>query len=129
MARILFTLTAFAALAACSGGPSASCDRAAVVKLSDIQASVFTPSCATSSCHAGARPSQKLSLEDGKTLAAVVGVPSRLDGTHQLVKPGDPASSELFLEMDDGRMPQNASKLTDAQIIQVRDWICGGAQP
>lgn len=127
MARLLSLLLAVTALVACTGGPSASCDHAAAVKLSDLQASIFTPSCATSSCHAGSRPAQRLTLEAGATHAAVVGVPSRLDASKQLVKPGDPASSELFLEIDDGRMPQDTGKLTDAQIIQVRDWICAGA--
>jgi hypothetical protein len=54
---------------------------------SEIQTFVFTPSCATSSCHSGANPSASLNLD-------------ATNGYAMLVAPNDPGASYLTRKME-----------------------------
>ena len=67
--------------------------------LDEIQAAVFTPTCATSGCHAGANPSAGLDLSDADTShAALVNMPSS-QGT-LLVAPTLPDESYLVHKIE-----------------------------
>ena len=116
-----------ALLAGCPAGGDPTCQGVPAVKLSDVQAAVITPTCAIGACHSGPLPAEGLTLESGKTFAATVGVPSILDGSKDLVDPGNPAASELYLQVSTGLMPQTGTKLSADQQKQLHDWICGGA--
>lgn len=115
------------AVAGCSGGPDANCTGAVPAKLSDIQASIFTPSCATAGCHTTSFPAEELRLDADYSYDALVNRHSFDKPEKLLVKPNDPANSYLYSQVADGSMPQDADQLTQAQLEQIRGWICNGA--
>lgn len=45
------------------------------------------------------------------------------------VVPGDPLSSKLYLEVALGEMPKGGPRLSDEQVMAIRDWVAGGALP
>jgi len=120
-------LLALTAALGCSGGPDATCTGSTPAKLSDIQTSIFTPSCATSGCHTGGFAAEGLRLDPGHSFAALVNVHASGEPTKLLVAPGDPASSYLYSQVADGSMPQDGDHLSQAQLDQIRGWICAGA--
>ena len=67
---------------------------------SDIQAQIFTPTCATSSCHAGGAPAAGLNLTAGNSYAALVGIASTEDANIMRVVPFDAANSYLMQVLD-----------------------------
>lgn len=101
--------------------------------LAEIQASVFTPTCATSGCHAGAAPAQGMSLEDGNSFAALVGVSSNQIPAILRVAAGDPDNSYLIQKLEGSagivgmRMPLVGGPLDPALIADIRQWISEGA--
>ncbi len=100
--------------------------------LPQIQAVVFTPSCATSTCHAGGAPDAGLNLEDGQSYMNLVNITSTQDGNFLLVNPGDPDNSYLVQKVEGNAsfgnpMPPPAGGLPAAQIQAIRDWIAAGA--
>ena len=106
-------------------------------KLSYIQQKILTPSCASSSCHAGGGVSiSHIDLSAGKTLAAVVNTASQDPGvTATLVVPGHPEQSFLVMKIagnvpsaDGAAMPMVGAPLTAQQVQDVVDWITNGAQ-
>lgn len=122
-----FLFSLLVSVAGCSGAPDANCTGAVPAKLSDIQASVFTPSCATAGCHTGGFAAEYLRLDADFSYAALVGRHSIAKPEKLLVKPNDPANSYLYSQVADGSMPQDADQLTQAQLDQIRGWICAGA--
>lgn len=40
---------------------------------------------------------------------------------------GNPAASPLYTSLNSGRMPKNGTKVTDADLKQIFDWIAAGA--
>ena len=98
---------------------------------SEIQASVFTPTCATSGCHSGANAPLGLRLDATSSFGLLVGVSSGQTPAVLRVAPGDPDNSYLIQKLEGtaagGRMPLNATPLTQAQINVVRQWITDGA--
>lgn len=102
--------------------------------LSELQADIFTPSCAKSGCHAGPAPAQGMNLSDGQTFANTVGVPSTEVASLDRVEPGNPDDSYLVRKVEGtasvgGRMPLDGPPfLTNAQMQSIRDWIAAGAQ-
>ena len=98
---------------------------------SEIQASVFTPSCATANCHSGANPPANLNLEAANSHAMLVGMPSTQDPGIQLVAAGSPDMSYLIQKLEGtagsgGRMPPSGA-LDQADIDVIRQWITDGA--
>lgn len=98
---------------------------------SEIQANVFTPSCATSGCHAGAAPAQGLNLDATNSYAMLVGVASQQSAGVQRVNPGNPNTSYLIQKLEGtaasgGRMPP-AGALQQSDINTIRQWITDGA--
>jgi hypothetical protein len=102
--------------------------------LDEIQAAVFTPTCATSNCHNGANPSGGLDLRDADTsFAQLVDVPSDDDPMIFRVAPGDPDNSYLVQKIEgtaaQGQQmpPGGAAPLSQAEIDAIRQWITDGA--
>ena len=125
-------LTAF--LAACSGGNGTGLPPAGPVSanFSDIQASVFTPNCATTGCHFGAGAPLGLRLDAFSSYALLVGVASSQESSVLRVAPGNPDQSYLIQKLQGSassgqQMPLNAPSLPQATIDVIRQWISDGA--
>lgn len=104
------------------------------VTLEQVQAEIFSPSCAVQFCHSGDFPAANLNLEDGQSFAELVGVvPTTLAAANAgllLVEPGNADDSFLYVKIVGppsiafgGRMPLLADPLSEEQIALVRDWI------
>ncbi len=104
--------------------------------LSSLQVNVFTPTCATASCHSGSPPANApLSLDPGRSYGSLVGQPS-LQAPMNLVESGDPAASYLVHKLRgtagsvggvSTRMPLGAAPLDEATLEAVETWIANGA--
>ena len=101
--------------------------------LSNIQASIFTPSCAVSGCHAGSNPQQGQDLSEGQSFSNIVGVRSNERPDLLRIAPGDPDNSYLVKKiMGDpdivgAQMPLGRAPLSAEQINLVREWVTEGA--
>ena len=99
--------------------------------LDEIQAAVFTPTCATSNCHTGANPAGGLDLRDADTsFAQLVDVPSGDDPMILRVAPGAPDDSYLVHRIEGTvapQMPLGRPALTAEEIAAIRQWITDGA--
>lgn len=98
---------------------------------SAIQSNVFTPSCATASCHSGSNPPASLNLEAANSYAMIVGVASEQDNAIQRVNPGSPTLSYLVQKLEGtagsgGQMPPTGA-LDQSAINTIRQWISDGA--
>ncbi|MGI9341624.1 MAG: Ig-like domain-containing protein [Gammaproteobacteria bacterium] len=105
--------------------------------LDQIQAIVFTPTCAAV-CHTGGLPAGGLDLSDADTshLALVgaggTGVPSPVTAILR-VAPGDPDNSYLIQKLEQAmpvagaQMPLGQAPLDPAVIAEIRKWIMDGA--
>ncbi|HNP35494.1 MAG TPA: hypothetical protein PKK10_06550 [Woeseiaceae bacterium] len=98
---------------------------------SEIQASVFTPDCATSNCHAGANPPAGLNLEAANSYAMLVGMASSQDSGTQRVMAGNANMSYLVQKLEGtassgGQMPPTGA-LPQSEIDVIRQWITAGA--
>jgi uncharacterized protein (TIGR03118 family) len=109
---------------------------AAAVTLTQIQASVFTPSC--SGCHNGSNPPSgalpgSQNLTAGNSFVSLVNVASHEQPALLRVKPGDPANSYLIQKLEGAatisgqRMPLGGPYLDQATIDQIKSWIAAGA--
>ncbi len=103
-------------------------------KLSSIQANVFTPRCALSSCHSTTDRQAGLDLSQGRSYSNLVNVNSSQIPQLQRVKPGDPDQSYLIMKLEgdpqiqQARMPFNSNPLPQSTINVIRQWISDGAQ-
>jgi hypothetical protein len=109
--------------------------------LSDIQAKIFTPTCAVGACHTtvGASLSGGLDLSStALSYAGLVNVPSHYQGwtTTPRVDPGKPTNSFLVVKLsaawtsggaDGTPMPYLPTPLPAQQVQAVEDWISAGA--
>jgi hypothetical protein len=98
---------------------------------SEIQASVFTPNCATVGCHSGAGADANLNLEAANSYAELVGIPADQDGNILRVTVFDPDNSYLIQKLmgtaaTGGIMPPSGM-LSQASIDTIRLWITNGA--
>jgi len=100
--------------------------------LTQIQAEIFTPTCAQSACH-DSQARGGLVLQAGRSYANLVNVASSQRPALKRVLPGDAAKSYLYQKIslptppEGDRMPQGLPPLGAAQIRLVRDWIEAGA--
>lgn len=101
---------------------------------SQIQAQIFTPTCAKAGCHASASASDGLVLEAGQAYGNLVGRPATQRSNLARVQPGDPDRSYLILKLRGDpsitglRMPQDGPPyLTSEQIEGIAAWIRAGA--
>ncbi|NKB69053.1 MAG: hypothetical protein GKR89_18450 [Candidatus Latescibacteria bacterium] len=100
-----------------------------IATFSSIQSTIFTPTCATSGCHAsgGSFPT----LEAGQAYENIVGVASSQEMA--LIAAGDPDNSYLYRKItgasgiEGRRMPRAGDPLADEAIAAVRAWIEAGA--
>lgn len=99
---------------------------------SEIQAGLFTPSCATVGCHSGANPDGDLNLEAANSYAMLIGIASSQQPGVQLVNPGNPDMSYLVQKLENaagitgGQMPPSGT-IPQPDIDVVRQWISDGA--
>jgi hypothetical protein len=98
---------------------------------SDIQTQIFTPTCATSSCHAGGAPAAGLNLTAGNSYAALVGIASTEDANIMRVVPFDAVNSYLMQVLDgtaaSGTVMPPSGMLPQTSVDAVRTWISNGA--
>ena len=97
---------------------------------SEIQANVFTPSCATSGCH-DAAAAASLELSEDASYAMLVDIPSSQDGNILRVRPNNPDASYLIQKLEGTaatgqRMPPGGA-VPQNEIDVIRQWIIDGA--
>ncbi len=118
--------------------PLTECEEATLHSdLAWIQDHVLTPSCATSTCHAGASPDVGLSLELGRSHVNLVNRNTSTVTGWRRVVPGQVAQSYLVValgraagpEPRDGFMPLGAEPLCVEKLEAIERWIAAGAQP
>ena len=99
-----------------------------------VQEEIFNPSCALSGCHSAGFGAQGLVLAEGQAYNNIVTVPSTEQPARDLVEPGDPDNSYLYLKVigdssiDGLQMPRLRTPLSQALQDLLRDWIADGAQ-
>lgn len=97
--------------------------------LENVQASIFSTSCAVSGCHVGGSAPRGLDLSAGASRDNLVGVPSDELPSFRRVDPGNPDDSYLVMKIEGDsriagqRMPLGRPALSSEQIQLVRDWI------
>lgn len=112
-------------------GPDPTPDPAAFNPVfSEVQANVFTPSCASVGCHdSGAAAG--LNLTAGTSYAMLVDIPSTQDGDIVRVAPNDPDASYLIQKLEGtaatGQQMPPGGALSQPVIDVVRQWITDGA--
>ena len=95
---------------------------------------IFDLNCALAGCHSTGSASEGLVLAAGSAFDNLVGVPSSQQPAVSRVATGDPDNSYLVRKIEGaagisgGRMPQNRTPLSAAQIASIRTWIAEGAQ-
>jgi hypothetical protein len=89
-----------------------------------IQANIFTPKCASSSCHGGATPAANLALDALHSYGDLINIPSTEKPSEMRVKPGSAMESFLVQHMQNGA--DGASQTDLSFIVQ---WITDGAAP
>ena len=99
---------------------------------SEIQANVFTPTCASTGCHFGAGAPQGLRLDEANSFGLLVGVASMEASSILRVAAGDPNNSYLIQKLEGtasvgAQMPLNAPALEQSSIDVIRQWITDGA--
>jgi hypothetical protein len=115
-------------------GTGDACEVASAPTLSELQASIFTPTCATGGCHDSATASQGLVLEAGQMHGNTVGVPSEQSPGLDRIEPGSPNLSYLVRKLRGdasiigGRMPLGGPFLSPQEIAEIEAWIEDGGQ-
>lgn len=115
------------------------CGDAPEPRLSDLQARVLTPTCATAKCHAPPTLEGGLDLRAGHAHASLVGVAAKNVGAAERgllrVKPGDPAASLLVMKLQERvdlelgvRMPWGRAALEAETVGAIAEWIARGAK-
>lgn len=99
---------------------------------SEIQAGLFTPTCAVSGCHTGAGAPQGLRLDEANSFGLLVGVASTEVPSILRVAPGDPDNSYLIQKLEGTasvgeQMPLGGPPLAQSTIDVIRQWIIDGA--
>ena len=123
-----------AALAAAGAWALAASAQAPLSYANDVEP-ILVKECAN--CHGGNSPKKGLDLSLGKGYAELVGRKSQESPALDLVNPGDPAASYLWLKVSHtalkGRgMPRTmfgSKKLPQAELDTIREWIAQGAKP
>ena len=97
-----------------------------------IQNNVFSVNCALSGCHSGASPQQNMSLEEGKSLDAILNFDSAEVPNLKRILPNDADNSYLIHKIEGRaasgqRMPLNLPSLSAEKINAIKSWINKGA--
>ncbi len=93
---------------------------------SEIQANVFTPTCATAGCH-DATASGGLNLTAGGSHAMLVGIDSNAQPGTFRVSAGNPNGSYLIQKLEGAVVHPPTGALTQPVIDVIRAWITNGA--
>lgn len=127
-------LLACTAVAGCGGGSGTAAGGPPPFGpvFSEIQASVFTPACATSGCHIGAGAPQGLRLDAASSHGLLVGTASTEVPSLLRVEAGVPDNSYLVQKLEGtaavgARMPLGGAPLEQTAIDTIRQWISDGA--
>lgn len=104
-------------------------------RFSDIQAKVFSPSCAAfSSCHSSVGLAAKCDLTAAKAYGELVDRASPNVAGRTLVVPGHPEESFLIAKLrgelgagEGDRMPLRNPQLPESTIEAIEAWIASGA--
>ena len=141
-AHAIFVLMLAGALSACGGGsggggtttppPPPPPPPSFGPNFSEIQANVFTPTCAVPGCHISAVAPQGLQLDVANSYANLVGVMSSEDPAFLRVNPGNPDASYIIQKLEGtasagGQMPLGRTPLSASTIATMRQWISDGA--
>jgi hypothetical protein len=99
---------------------------------SEIQANVFTPTCAASGCHIGIGAPHGLRLDPVNSYDLLVNFPSSQTIGTLRVAPGSPGASYLIQKLEGtatfgSQMPFGEAPLSQATIDVIRLWILQGA--
>ena len=99
-----------------------------------IQAQIFTPTCAKAGCHAASAASGGMVLEAGRAYGEIVNHPSSEQSTLNRIQPGDPDRSYMIKKLrgdpdiTGSQMPQdNPGSLSRAQLDGLIAWVRAGA--
>lgn len=102
--------------------------------LNELQADIFTPSCATGGCHDDVTRAGTLRLTSAEnSFNELVGVTSTCASRVRVI-PSDPDASYLLHKLGDGPgpcgaiMPIGAPTLSAGDLARIREWIAAGAQ-
>ncbi len=141
--RAVLTLAALilaAAATACGGkvrSPTEPVDGgtgAQAFTFAQIQAGIFSVSCAKSGCHVSSAAAGGLVLEVGQAYGNIVGRPAQEEPQLAYVRPGNPEASYLLKkvrgdpDISGSRMPRDGPPfLTSQQIASLAAWIQAGA--
>jgi hypothetical protein len=133
-------VVAVATLMACGGTvrsptePAAGGPGGQALTFTQIQTTIFTPSCAKAGCHASAAASGGLVLDAGLAYSDVVGRPAQEEPQLEYVRPGSPEASYLLKkvrgdpDISGSRMPRDGPPfLSPQQIAGLAAWIQAGA--
>lgn len=135
--RILLLLTSV--VVACGGGeegPDPLCEEATMNQSFDwIVDNIFLESCVSSQCHGGTDPEEGLDLRANVAYSEIVGQSSVQQTGLNLIEPGDPANSYLYIKIGGGNqamlleepMPNDDPPLCDEKVDAIRRWIEAGA--
>lgn len=135
--RRMFWVAAPALIAlGCAGesGPSGILGGSAVT-FRQVQDTIFTPTCATSSCHSGVGAPHDLDLRSGQAWSNIVNVASAEVPRFDRVSPGNALDSYLYMKVagdpriEGDRMPAFAPPLTNDKLLALQNWIDQGANP
>lgn len=114
--------------------PAAPAAGGQALTFAQIQAQIFTPSCAKAGCHVSGVATGGMVLEAGRSYAEIVGRPSQESPLLARVQPGDPERSYLFkkirgdADISGSRMPQDGPPfLSAAELEGIAAWIQAGA--
>jgi hypothetical protein len=100
------------------------------VTFSFVQENILNRSCALSGCHADATFPN---LSADRAYDNIVNALSSSNASIDLIEPGDPANSYLFIKITNGegiqgsRMPRGGPALSEDLIAAVKEWIERGA--
>ena len=98
---------------------------------SEIQSAVFTPNCASASCHSGGNPAADLNLDAVNSYADLVGIASSQQAGVLRVEAGDADNSYLIQKLEGtaatGNVMPPSGGLPQSTVDIVRQWIADGA--
>jgi hypothetical protein len=99
-----------------------------------VQAQIFTPTCAKAGCHSAASASGEMVLEAGQAHGQIVNRPAVGNSSLDRIEPGDPERSYLIKKLrgdpdiTGARMPlDNPGSLTQEQMDGIVGWVLAGA--
>ena len=88
-------------------------DPALAPTYTSLSANIFQPDCIK--CHGGPKPAAGIDLSDYQMLIK-----------SSCVVAGNPAKSQLYVVVQNGKMPKGGTPLSAQQVQAISDWITNG---